>query len=212
MAVIDTASLKIDLLDTLHYKNQVLQLTEVDSNAFLKLKPTSERDSSLTKYSDSANVWAHDSTIVLQLETEDSIKLISKPNDPTDGIVKRFFVRFIPALNSYLIMNTYYENGDFSLINRLTGKETLIYGEPVISPDGHLVICYNADVMTSESANGFQILSVNKDWLHILWTKDIQHWGPEECRWQDNSTIYIRAVYMGQREKYLKLALPDFSK
>jgi hypothetical protein len=145
------------------------------------------------------------------LESGDSMKLMSNPNDPTDGVVVSSYVRFSPALNSYITQNTYYENGDYSLINRKTGKKTNLYGEPVLSPNKKMAVCSNADVMSGESANGFQILSIRPDATDILWEANTM-WGPEECRWKDSSTLYIRAICLGKGDKFLKLRLPAFRK
>jgi hypothetical protein len=215
-------------IDTLHYKDQVVNLEPIDSSEFFSLPaaPGIRIDSMarikidlMERIDDTANVYRNDTILVLKFDNGDSVQLVSRSGSETEPIYT--YLCEIKQLNSYYIKSRepIFDGSNFFVWNKAKGIETRVFGFPLESPNGKTAICYNfCFASDGASENGFQIFSLDKDHtLHLKWTEqaDPSYWGPAECRWKDNQTIYIKVKHIsskGMQTKYEKLVLPNFTK
>jgi len=206
--------------DTVHYKDDVIHLEPIDSNDFLKL-PAIDLDTKTlyykTKLIDDSNVYFVDSIIpVLKFTNGDSVVLRPSQETSIHGEEHRY-LRMIKPLNSFFISNPNDLSYDYSLWNKSTGRETRVYSYPEPSPDGQNLLCYDFCVNGDYANNGFQIFANERDSLLKRWQVIPRGWGPVDCRWKDDHTIYMKTSYWdwGSKNfiaKYVSLKLPDFSK
>jgi hypothetical protein len=204
--------------DSLMYKGKAIFLESVDSSDFAKLPPADFHLNlsfdSIEKIDDTSNVYREDTILVLKFANGHSARLISTPNSSDDSKILLYtYIREIKIRNSYFVANSFYEGGDCSLWNKTTGKETRVWGYPLVSPDGKTFVCYNLDLIGHFTTNGFQVFTVNEGKAELRWTEEIPEWGPAECRWKDDHTIYFKADYLDSVDvsiKYLSLRLPEF--
>ena len=212
----EVVNVKPVIRDSVVYKGQIIYLDAIDSNEFLKL-PAYDLDTNTlyykTKVIDDSNVYFIDSIIpVLRFTNGDSVVL-----RPTGSEVNREdhrYVKRINELNSYCILNDALSY-DYSIWNKATGKETHVYSYPLESPNGKHFLCYSFCVNGDYAYNGFQVFLNEKDNLHLNWQVVPKNWGPEECRWKDDHTIYMKILYLDSislKTKYVSLKLPDFTK
>ena len=78
---------------------------------------------------------------------------------------------------------------------------------------GKPFLCYNMDLIGQFTVNGFQIFQVDNNKADLKWAQEMTGWGPAECLWKDDKTIYIKADYMDSddvKTKYLSLKIPEF--
>jgi hypothetical protein len=204
--------------DSVEYKGLVIYLDPIDSIEFLKL-PDIDLDTNTlyykTKVIDDSNVYFIDSIIpVLKFANGDSAILKPSANTAIHG-EEHHYLKKIDALNSYFVLNSDDLSYDYSIWNKSTGKETRVYSYPQPSPDGRNLLCYSFCVNGDYAYNGFEIFVDGKDGLRMKWQVIPKTWGPVDCRWRDNHTIYMKILYLDSvrlKTKYVSMKLPDFSK
>ncbi|MFI4963175.1 MAG: hypothetical protein ACHP6H_04885 [Legionellales bacterium] len=217
----ETTSVKAVSRDSVIYNGLVIYLEPIDSNEFLKL-PAFDLDTNTLYYKtkvidDPEHVYFVDSIIpVLKFANGDSVILRPSQETSISGQEHRYLKK-IDALNSFFVSNPNDLSYDFSIWNRATGKETRTFSYPQPSPDGQNLLCFDFCVNGDYANNGFQIFANDKDSLRKKWQVIPSGWGPLDCRWKDNHTIYMKTSYWDWDSKnfivkYVSLKLPNFTK
>lgn len=111
-------------------------------------------------------------TLYLGLEGGDEVKLTNPPTycDAPEGCIVYGFEGYLSAANSYVIEVSYYEGGEYMLVDASTGAETKIGAIPHIDPSGTRFIAVGTSEMEGE-LNGFEMWSLmpagpRMDWRH----------------------------------------------
>lgn len=92
----------------------------------------------------------------------------------------------------YTIAVFYYESYGYYIVNADNGKSTFTIGVPVLSPDRTQFAAANYDMVAAFTFNGLELLSITKDSIMSTLKFDFYTWGPEEIKWKDDSTLYVK--------------------
>ncbi len=135
------------IIDTFMYNGQTIHLHPIDKAELMKLPDNLSIDHSLMMerlvetIDDTANVYRHDSTLVLKFENGASVKLISSQSG--NKLLTYDYIEDIKSLNCYMTECVWDVNLRFSFWNKKTGKETNVYSYPLESPNGKRIICFD---------------------------------------------------------------------
>ncbi|HSZ26389.1 MAG TPA: hypothetical protein VK766_11740 [Cytophagaceae bacterium] len=92
----------------------------------------------------------------------------------------------------YIVAVFYFESYNYLLINARNGHATRTIGYPVFSPNRSLYVAGNYDMVASFTFNGIDFIGVTKDSTFSEACIDFSTWGPDELKWKDDSTLYIK--------------------
>jgi hypothetical protein len=95
-------------------------------------------------------------------------------------------------LHAYEVAVAYYEGGTNLLVDARTGRQTKIWGMPVVSPDGRRFVALSMDLEAAYDPNGIQVWRSGGDSLEVEWQAELA-WGPSDPRWLNDSTFSVRA-------------------
>jgi hypothetical protein len=102
------------------------------------------------------------------------------------------YLESIDIIDSWLVEVSFYEGGEYELLDKENGVKTSLFSKPLFSPDNKYFICYSMDLEAGYDPNGIQLFMVDKKKPKNIWTKEIGDWRPEEVRWKNDSIIYIK--------------------
>ena len=152
----------------------------------------------ISKFKD--KVIRNNNELILQLSSGKSVKLINVPAEDDSYEVYQFLDMHE---NGYYIVAGYYmESYNYLMINPANGKITYSIGVPSRSPDNKKYIAVNYDMIAAFTFNGMEFFSIEKDNVISEAKIDFITWGPEEFKWKDDSTVYIKQLsQMGEDPK-----------
>ena len=122
-----------------------------------------------------------------------------------DNRIEHTYIGEIPFLNQYLISTTYYEDWDYTLIDKTTGKKVYLPASPYITPDKqHLIILFDN---VWESITEFSLYSIDEankikqvfsttftQWALVLDEKD-----REQVFMGSDGNLYAKVIYTSVR-------------
>lgn len=119
-------------------------------------------------------------------------------NNQTEGgeYVGYRYDQIIPEINVFGINVSYYESGDYVILDRNSGDTTHLWAKPVVSPDKKRLICPSYDLEARFIPNGFQLLEYNNGKINLLGEIELDNWGPGQVKWLDNNTLAAEYVTM----------------
>jgi len=145
------------------------------------------------------------------------IRTISKnvvyKNDSTDGesMVSYEFKSIIPELGYVHIKGLHWEWTTDWFINIKSGAETYFWDNPVLSPNKQNVITFSCDLEASFMPNGIQLYKINADTITQVFEKEIDNWGPEEVKWESDTSLVIKRLRLDKdmqpKYDYLRLKI-----
>jgi hypothetical protein len=102
--------------------------------------------------------------------------------------------------NGYFIIAVYYMDSDgYLLVNSANGYTMRTIGYPVFSPNKKRYVAGNYDMMMPSTYNGIELMAITGDCMTAsgnciasIAKVDFKTWGPEEVKWKDDSTLYVR--------------------
>ncbi len=120
-------------------------------------------------------------------------KTVELTNDNSDDEGYEVYQFISLDQNGYFIVAVYYmESYGYLLVNSANGKTMKTIGYPVFSPDKKQYVAGNYDMMAAFTFNGIDFMKVNNDEVSSLAKIDFGTWGPEEVKWKDDSTLYVK--------------------
>lgn len=141
----------------------------------------------ISKVSD--KVRRKDKALILSLTNGKSITLVN--NLKEDDSYEVF--QFQQLINGYYVVAVfYYESYGYQLINANNGKSTFTIGSPLLSPAQNQFASANYDMVAAFTFNGLELLTSTKDSAFSTLKIDFATWGPEEIKWKDDSTLYVK--------------------
>jgi hypothetical protein len=142
----------------------------------------------LSKVSGKAKRTGNDLMLILSNGQTKVLKNNTKEDD--DYEVYQFLT--LDANGYYIVAVFYFESYAYLLINPVNGSATRTIGYPVVSPDKKQYVAGNYDMVAAFTFNGIDFLSITKDSVFSNVMIDFMTWGPEELKWKDDSTLYIK--------------------
>ena len=128
-------------------------------------------------------------------------KKIFDVNVDTDSVIAYCFRDYIKSINSYLLAIQYYEGGNFLIIDKATGKSSVIIGIPIISKNKTRFVASNLDVLSQYNANGYQIYRMDNEKGYIKEYEEYpSDWGPSNVKWVNDNEIEIEKFKLDSSE------------
>ena len=129
---------------------------------------------------------------LLTLELSNGKKVLLK-NNKSDGDGYEVYQFISLDKNNYFIVAAFYmESYAYLLINANNGKTYSTVGLPSSSPNNNFYIAGNCDIMAAFTFNGLELMTKTGDSILSNIKIDFPIWGPEEVKWKDDSTLYVK--------------------
>ena len=78
------------------------------------------------------------------------------------------------------------------ILTASNGKTIETIGTPMLAPDKSLYVAGNYDMIAGFTFNGLDFLRVAKDSIYSEAKFNFATWGPEEIKWKDANTFYVK--------------------
>jgi hypothetical protein len=153
--------------------------------------PTDALDDSLllARYKDNLN--KSDSSFLILCKGGKKVRLISTPGKEMDDTLYGFKGQM--KNSPYFVFQVdYYEACSHLLVNFLSGKSKEICGEPVLSPEENKMACISVYGIGQPITTYLELYTVGKDSLSLRFEGEFDHWVPDEIKWIDNNTLFIK--------------------
>lgn len=120
------------------------------------------------------------------------------------------FLGSVPGRPYWLVDSLQWERYQPFLVNKYSGRATLLFWDPEISPNRQLLFVASPGLDIESNLNGLELLAISDRDVKLLWTKTLRNWQPHQARWLDNHTIAIEQLRFEPTEKtsYIRLLLP----
>ena len=184
--------------DTLLINNIVYSLDSIGEKDFNTIATGNSKDTfSENEIIDDTNNVSRDSLILtFHLKNGADSILVNDTTENYSKYVSYYYLESSKYIDYWLVRVQFYEGGGYLLINKEKGNKIFIWSKPVFSPDKKHFVCYSCDLEAGYISNGFQLFEVKNKEVLLLWSKEINEWGPSEIRWKNDSTIYIKKLKM----------------
>ncbi len=96
-----------------------------------------------------------------------------------------FYRYYVPKMGLFVVAVNGQESNSYRLINDKSGKETMIWGFPVVAPDFKKLISYRGDLKNDSERNGLQIFGYTDQGLELIWEKKLDGYEPIIVKWLD---------------------------
>ncbi|RYU83842.1 hypothetical protein [Hymenobacter persicinus] len=172
--------------------NPALHFTAYSRQQFLRL-PAAASDPSekASLLAARGQVVRRRGQLLITLDNGKVVRLTNHDGDNPDTYAQYRFYGRIPALQSWLVEVTGWENGHTLLIEQTTGKQTRLWSAPVLAPDQLHFVTHKSGFIFDDD-NGLQYWAIRGHAPVKLWEYQLESWGPEEVRWINNTSIAIR--------------------
>lgn len=199
-------------LDTFYLGGKLVHVEKIEKSAFDEVDAAPAVDTSEVKniQNDSDKVQRMGDTLRIKTTAKD-VFIVNNDSD-TDEYAHYTYQSYIKNIDQYLVFGGFYEWHNYLLIDGKTGAQTVLWGSPVVSPNGEYIVSGNADLVAQFTDNGIQLFA-NAGAPKIIGERILQLWGPEEIRWSDNKTLFVKANVADDKSpdmevtRYFKLKL-----
>lgn len=141
---------------------------------------------------DSTRVFPDSLKIVFKLNSGADSVLRNNWDENGDGGIVFHYVQSCKDIDYWLVFISYYEGSEYLLMDKDDGNKIYVWGPPVVSPDKKHFITYSCDIEAAYDYNGIQLFEISGRKAILKWKKEINLWGPDEVRWKDDNTLYIK--------------------
>lgn len=140
--------------------------------------------------------------IILHLANGKDKSLTSRITNSSQTSVVYQYQRFIPAINSHLILVQFTKAKGYLVVNQQTGQEVWLGGLPAVSPNGQRFVSTSMDLTDSRSPNNIEV------WINLnnRFFKEFEAtppWGPYSATWQSDSKIAIPMVCLDKNKELI---------
>lgn len=150
-------------------------------------------------------------TLALKCQNGKSVRLVNNPTENYDTSVLYEYVATLPGIHHWLIAVRLYEGGYYLLVDQKTGRQTVVWSPPAVSPDGRYFICGSSDVLARYEPSGMQVWSMKTGRPQLLWERQTD-WGVSQPRWLNGHTILFEQDFIHNGDvdtRVVRLTLPD---
>jgi hypothetical protein len=128
------------------------------------------------------------------------VKLTSTPDaeftlQNADG-VKYMYWGSLPAAHQWVVRAWYWESSGTVLVDQGTGRRLELIGDPVASPDGHLVLLTSPGLGGGDQANLLELVEVDATGPHLRWRREPASWEAEEARWAASNHAILKLRHL----------------
>jgi len=102
-----------------------------------------------------------------------------------------FYRYYVPQMGLFVVAVNGQETDSYRLINDKSGKETTIWGFPVVAPDFKKLVSYRGDLENDPERNGLQILGYTDRGLELIWEKKLDRYEPIIVKWLDQEEAEV---------------------
>ncbi len=141
---------------------------------------------------DSTRVFQDSLKIVFKLENGADSVLTNDRDEEGDSYHIFNYTKSCKDIDYWLVFISYYEGSEYLLMDKKDGSKIYVWGPPVVSPDKKHFITYSCDIEAGYDYNGIQLFEISGRKAILKWKKEINLWGPDEVRWKDENTLYIK--------------------
>lgn len=96
-----------------------------------------------------------------------------------------FYRYYVPKMGLFVVAVDGAATDSYRLINDKSGKETMIWGFPVVAPDFKKLVSYRGDLKNDPERNGLQIYGYTDQGLELIWEKKMDRYEPIIVKWLD---------------------------
>ncbi|GAB2964474.1 hypothetical protein GCM10027048_37440 [Hymenobacter coalescens] len=174
-----------------------------------ELDPEAEERRRLRKAG--ASVQRSGPTLALRCRNGKAVRLVNNPTENYESNVLYEYVAALPRIHHWLIAVRLYEGGYYLLVDQQTGRQTVVWSPPSVSPDGRYFVCGSSDVLARYEPSGLQVWSMKAGRPELLWERQTE-WGVSQPRWLDGHTILFEQDFMHNGDvdtRVMRLTLPD---
>ncbi|OON65294.1 hypothetical protein [Hymenobacter sp. CRA2] len=150
-------------------------------------------------------------TLALRCQNGKAVRLVNNPTENYDTSVLYEYVATLPRIHHWLIAVRLYEGGYYLLVDQQTGRQTVVWSPPSISPDGQHFVCGSSDVLARYEPSGLQVWSMHSGHPELLWERQTE-WGVSQPRWLDGHTILFEQDFIHNGDvdtRVMRMTLPD---
>ena len=117
----------------------------------------------------------------------------------------------VPGRPYWVVDSLQWERYQPFLVNKNSGRATLLSWEPEISPNRRFLFVGTPGLELESSLNGLELLAISDQEVRLVWTKVLRNWQPHQVRWLDNHTLAIEQLRFQPQEHttYVRLLLPN---
>jgi hypothetical protein len=191
-----------------HVNGQIITLNDkkiVLKNVSAKTVKNHSFKSSLKDLTPATITKIHSVTILRLLNGKQVVLKDIGKGDDTD--IKTYSLKGLLRDRFYVILAKYYDAGEYLVIDKRTGSEARLWGEPYISQDGSYIASFSGSLDYDMMPNGIQLFKVDNDKIIREWEYKITDWQPEDISWKDNKTFLIKKIvpdYISPTKKQIK--------
>ncbi|MXN91386.1 hypothetical protein GR160_09105 [Flavobacterium sp. Sd200] len=179
-------------LDTFYLGGKIVRVEKIKKSDF------DEADAPVAIDTSEINNLERDSEIVKRIGDTLLFKTAAKEvtlinnNSDTDEYARYTYYGYREDMDQFVVFGGFYEWHNYILVDAQTGDQTILWGQPEVSPNGKLIVSGNSDLTAQFTDNGLQLYQSTHA-PKVLGEKILQSWGPEKIKWYDNNTLYIKA-------------------
>lgn len=136
--------------------------------------------------------------------TPDSAPAVVLADDSTEGDDYKSYRYLGPVAGVpfHLVRVGYYEGGAYLLVHARTGKQRLVDGAPVASPDGMRIAIANMDLEAAMEANKVEVFRIERDSLVSEWFIEPTEWGPDSLAWRAPDVLALTKLWRNHAGDY----------
>lgn len=205
-----TASLSLTACSNQTADKSRIEKTSVDSSSTTSFTADTSKQFSITnataddftkaenKYKDKI---LYDTTTIrkkgntIKLSTDNGGLTLTDTLVETDETAIREYQYYgqFPSISCYIIYEQYYEGSQYILVNKHSGKQTVIWNKPKLSPSDKFVANLSLMLGMEGIPNGMQIWSIDKNdhTVNKFIEIDQQNWAPYNFYWETDSSLII---------------------
>jgi hypothetical protein len=172
--------------DSLLIGDNIVYLDSIFENDFKKIKTIKQ------KYADTSIVKIFKDSIVIKTASKNVV--YRNDSSDSDSMARYELISIMPDPGYVHIKGFHWEWTTDRFINLKSGTETHFWDNPVLSPDKQKVIAYSCDIEAGFMPNGIQLFKINQDTIINLFEKEIDNWGPEEVKWESDTSLVIKRL------------------
>ncbi len=103
----------------------------------------------------------------------------------------------MPRMNSIVLWQQFHEGGGFMLFNRLSGKKSLFYREPRVSPNRRILLTVSPCGDPEYCSNSFALFRILPGDIKLLYSRKIpvRHGYPKFVRWEAGQHPIIEIIH-----------------
>jgi hypothetical protein len=150
-------------------------------------------------------------TLALRCQNGKTVRLVNNPTENYDTSVLYEYVATLPRIHHWLVAVRLYEGGYYLLVDQRTGRQTVVWSPPSVSPDGKHFVCGSSDVLARYEPSGLQVWSMRTGVPELLWERQTE-WGMSQPRWLDGHTILFEQDFIHNGDvdtRVMRLSLPE---